>query len=369
VRASRPLPCLLSAALVSLVLGAWPSPVYAQCANQGLSAVDPWDAQAPFRQLVRLDVLDCLGGPMDPTPIATTTRETLDVPPDETDRFRPAVEAALEALSAHAATQLQTFEHDVFRELSQQLGLTRSLLGTGQSPALPAAWDLDAGRLFVVTLPLQSHVDTSCASPGNTCRAAFETVREVLRIARLARVGLETSETLVMRQHLLETDRRATSWDEYFSTARSQYLWELLLNGAVMGDSRQEVGGVRRGFRSVPHGQWLLLHPNVAFEYAEAEPDGDRFAGTVLLDLVGYNRWRWNRDGSMGFALGASLIVAASDHAVHNDVGWGVMVHLNHRWSAGVVFGDTPTYVVSGDVAQLWTRVSNIRRRRMMTGN
>jgi hypothetical protein len=45
------------------------------------------------------------------------------------------------------------------------------------------------------------------------------------------------------------------------------------------------------------------------------------------------------------------------------------MLHVNHQWSVGLVFGSNdPTVVVSGDVAQLWAKVSSLRKARMMTG-
>ncbi len=109
-------------------------------------------------------------------------------------------------------------------------------------------------------------------------------------------------------------------------------------------------------------------------KWRQDEPEGNRFAGTVVVDVIGYNRWRWNADGSMGFAIGASLILAVADHAATNDFGWGGMLHVNNQWSVGVVIGKEKAtnerktaVLVSGDVAQLWTKVSELRQRRLMT--
>jgi hypothetical protein len=248
--------------------------------------------------------------------------------------------------------------------------VTQATLGSGVSPALPTAWELDSGRIFVISQSLQGYVEDECATRDARCTTAFDTTKEVLRVARLTRLALLRSETPLLRGILAENLKREKSWNDYFDRARSQYIWELGLNSWRLGDTREEiVPGVRGGFRQVPTSQIMFLHPTVAMEYANAEAEGNKFNGTVLVDLIGYNRWSWKPDGSMGFAIGGSLIFAASDHAVTDDFALGFTVHVNHQWSVGLIFGgDDPTIVVSGDVAQLWTKVSALRKMKMMTG-
>ena len=74
-------------------------------------------------------------------------------------------------------------------------------------------------------------------------------------------------------------------------------------------------------------------------EYASEEAEGNKINPTVLMDVIGYNRWSWKDDGSMGFALGASFILSAADHVITDDIAPGFMVHVNHSISAGLVFG------------------------------
>jgi hypothetical protein len=332
--------------------------------------------------LILLDTNDCLGGPNDEASIAASVRKALEVLPDDTTLFRPAADAALGLIDQHLQQTVTPASPEVVRDLRRQVNAVRATIGSGVSPALPTAWDLDSGRIFAISQPLQGYVDDACAMPDTGCTTAFDSTKEVLRIARLTRLSLLKSETPFLRGLLAENVKREKSWNDYFERARSQYIWELAVNGALMKDNRQEIipavkggaGGkdipaVKGGFRDVPRSQILLLHPFVAMEYANAEAEGNKFNGTVLIDLFGYNRWSWKPDGSMGFAIGASLILSASDHAATDDFAPGFMVHLNHQWSIGMVFGgDDPTVVVSGDVAQLWTKVSSFRKMKMMTG-
>ncbi len=370
---SIPRQYVLIGCLTTLISVSWSSTALAQdpCADQGLPAADgPWNPAAPFQRIAQLLLTDCLGGAPDTMPVSVAVRKILDVPRVESDRFRPAAEAALEQISAHVVELHGKLDSGLLKEVIDQIALARSLLGTGQTPAVPAAWELDQGRVFVISVPLQQVVTRACTTVSADCRQQFELVREVVRITSLTRAALSVSETPVMIAHLRETSRRARMWDEYFTSARSQYLWELMLNGRLMPDSRENVGGVKRGFRNVPTSQLMLLHPTVAMEYSDAEPEGNRFAGVAIIDVIGYNRWGWKPDGTMGFAVGGSVIAAVGDHVNTNDVRWGVMLHLDHRWSVGATFGgDNTAVIVSPDVAQLWSKVSSLRKRRLMTGS
>jgi hypothetical protein len=361
----------LAFAIVAAVLVLGSSSAWAQCTAQDLAF--PKDApttQSLFVVLIKLETNDCLGGPRDTTMIAVAVREALKVAADDATLFQPAARKALVAIDDHLQNTTTPASPEILRDARQQVGLTLATLGSGVSPALPTAWELDQGRIFVISQSLQGYVDSACKTRDQGCITAFDTTKEVLRVARLTRLALLRSETKVLRDTLAENLKREKSWNDYFDRARSQYIWELALNSWRLGDTRQKVDGVSVGFRDVPTSQIILLHPYVAMEYAKSEPDGNKFNGTVLIDLVGYNRWGWKPDGSMGFAIGGSLILAASDHIVTDNIALGAMLHVNHQWSIGLVFGgDDPTVVVSGDVAQLWTKVSALRKTKMMTGS
>ncbi len=368
VRRSRSYHLAFAIVATACVLGS--SSAWAQCTAQDLAF--PKDApanQSLFVVLLKLETNDCLGGERDTTTIASDVGKALKVGLDDTTLFQPAARNALVAIDNHLQNTTTAASPAILREARQQVGLALSSLGSRASPTLPTAWQLDQGRIFVISQSLQAYVDGACTTRDEPCITAFDTTKEVLRVARLTRRALLTSETPFLWGILAENRKRERSWDDYFERARSQYIWELALNSWRLGDTRQKVDDVSVGFREVPTSQITLLHPYVAMEYANAETEGNKFNGTALIDLVGYNRWSWKPDGSMGFAIGGSLILSASDHAATDDIALGAMLHVNHQWSVGLVFGgDDPTVVVSADVAQLWTKVSSLRKARMMTG-
>ena len=327
--------------VVAVVLTAWPAWVFAQCEQQELPNPTPWSDIAPFARLLTLHTHDCLGGSADRTPIAVAVRAALVITPVGNDPIRDATEAALGVVSRHASS-LKTAE---LSEVARQADSARAMLDSQHAPGTPTSWTLvDDGRIDALSFHPANSVKAACETASETCRAQFETVKEVLRATELVKLALDVYRRQIVEAHLKETAQRAQMWDHYFTGARSQYPWELWLNGRFMKDTRKEERGVKLGFRDVPNSQWLFLHPDVVFEYAPDEPEGNRFAGLAILDVVGLNRWKWNADGSMGFAVGASFIVSMGDHANMDDVGFGAMLHLANRWSVGMTFsGDHRT--------------------------
>ena len=364
-------PRLVALALLCVVV--LPARGWAQgpCSDQALPAppaTGAWNPGSPFLKLLVLNGQDCLGGAQDKTAIVVKIRAPLTLTIADGDAFKKSVITALSGVMAHATAASDQFGNPM-KEAALQIGLAAATLDSGISPSTPADWTLDK-RVPAVSLELEDTLASACKTgPNAGCQSQFELTRELLRVAGLTRSILSYYAFPTIKAHQQATAVRAAQWEAYFDTARSQYPWELVLNGAVMSDTRTEVNGVKLGFRDVPTTQWLLLHPYVAFEYAEDEPEGNRFAGVVLVDVLGYNRWSWKKDGSMGLALGASAILVMGDHANMDDIGWGAMLHVNHKFSVGVTFlGDTQTFLVSGDVAQLWTKVSEFRKKKMMTG-
>lgn len=365
--------------IVLIVLVACPAAAWAQgvCADQAPPQTVA-DSGFAFAKLLALYGKDCLGGQADTSELTGDVRKMLVPNPKADEPLLDPAKAALSSIGAYATSQAGKPGGEPFTNAAQQVALVTVMLGTNTSPARPDAWAPDAGRIPALSLPLESSLATACkpapptpAAPPAvppTCGPQFELVKELLRVSRLTKSALDFYVRPVIVSFQKDTKIRAAKWDAYFDTARSQYPWELLLNGAFMKDTRPVVDGVAVGFREVPTGQVLFLHPDVVFEYADDEPDGSRFAGAVVVDLIGYNRWSWKADGSMGFAIGASAIISLGDHVNMDDIGWGGMLHVNNKWSVGMTFGSgKQTVLVSADVAQLWNKVSEVRKKRLST--
>ncbi len=358
---------------VLVALGVVTAPAQAQpaCKDQSLPAPDPALPYAVVvsSKLLALETNGCLGGANDPSakPVLDMLKPSTD-DEDREDPFRKSVVSALGRIGQDARSLHTSDDTAMYAVVALQVDAAAVALGTGLSPAVPAAWQRQGGSGRIAAIPSFLSTIAACLAPDQRCTGQFEVAKQLLRIARLTESTLNYYARPELQLHREEATRRAEKWDDYFGGARSQYPWELALNGRLMKDTRPVANGVRFGFRDVPRYQVLLIHPYAAFEYAADEPEGTRFSGIVLVDLIGYNRWRWKADGSMGFAVGGSLIVSMGDHANMDDIGWGAMLHLNHKWSFGVtIAGDKRTVLVSGDVAQLWTRASEAAKLRLKT--
>ena len=112
------------------------------------------------------------------------------------------------------------------------------------------------------------------------------------------------------------------SWSEYFSEARSQTFIELSLNTWLYKDELQ------RGV-NVPPPDWqaIFLHPGAAIEYVSDAPDGDQQSEVLVMEWVGFNFW------NASLPWGVSIISAYSDRASGDDHAYGLMVHIDNKYS------------------------------------
>lgn len=112
------------------------------------------------------------------------------------------------------------------------------------------------------------------------------------------------------------------SWSEYFTEARSQTFIELSLNTWLYKDELQ------RG-ENVPPPDWqaIFLHPGAGIEYVSDAPDGDQQGEVLVMEWVGFNFW------NASLPWGASIISAYADRASGDDHAYGLMVHIDNRYS------------------------------------
>lgn len=82
------------------------------------------------------------------------------------------------------------------------------------------------------------------------------------------------------------------------------------------------------------------MHPVPAFEYAELT-GGERSAQVaVVVELFGYERWRW-RDGKAVNRVGMSLAASFTDLPGADAIGYGIVFHTPVRnVSIGAVWRD-----------------------------
>lgn len=288
----------------------------------------------------------CLGGASDDWPLASELDERLD--PGDTESAARLADAAVIATvkisdrAREAKNDPATPEiGDAFTKTALRLRELARILKRGGADDLDAAsWrqqnDLSIHALPSVT-PRSTFIESPCESDGDGCRNALKDAMEFFRLTHAAERVIENVTTrgneLKLATRLARDDER---WDAYFTEARTQFPQELWLNSLLYSREKDEkyCDGLG-GFCTPPDSQWILMHPNVALEYIDDSPAGNRAEPAIVLELIGYNRWTW--DGSkMDNAIGGSIIAVASDRAGEDDFGYGLMFHYDNKWSLGV---------------------------------
>lgn len=211
------------------------------------------------------------------------------------------------------------------------------------------------------------YLDDNCptATPAQDCDAALAYLGAFYRVARLARMVVYEGVVSVRLTAIQpQTDALDRSWQAYFDEARSQTVIEYVVNGWIW--HRDDVR--LQGFPPPPTWQLILLHPGVSLEYADVPRESDRFKPAVHLEVLGFNRWRYAADGSMGPALGASLGLLYSDRDQTRDVRTLLQLHYRSRYSIGFSYGDGDMGVtLSADLLEFGGGVSSRWRDRFMS--
>lgn len=248
------------------------------------------------------------------------------------------------------------------------------MLSEGDPDRLPKGeWQREGLTLFaddpdeVGGPPGERQIDTlailtaECTGGESECRAAFERLGGVWTLALSQQTllnGLQKTHRLATLRYLTDLDQR---WRAYLLGGRSLLPWELLVNSEI---HRRKLAD-ERGFIEPPRRQLLFLHPEAAYEYREWAENG--LEGVLVLEAVGFYRWRWGEGGSMKRPWGGSLILSWDD-SEDDSLGYGLMVHLPRNWSLGVVArrnqgDDELAVVLAADLPKLFTKTAKLRDR------
>jgi hypothetical protein len=126
-------------------------------------------------------------------------------------------------------------------------------------------------------------------------------------------------------------------WNHYFQESRSQYPWEMIINGYAFKRNK-----VAEQFMSPPKGDWIFMHPSAVIEDVKNAQDGDNTKSTVLIEVLGYNWWdRNNWYQPSGFSVGYIYanrpdIPARVDGTEIKDWGLAGSIHMNNSFTFGV---------------------------------
>lgn len=135
-----------------------------------------------------------------------------------------------------------------------------------------------------------------------------------------------------VRQRVIsDTSINYTGWNSYFDATQFQYPWELGINyffdAKFSHEQERDLYGNPIGLRIPRSGRWIALHPDVGVSYFDDEPNGDRFAVSLLFEWIGY-QWTGLSDKSkVKWPIGIGIVSTWSDTKVIDSSGLGLMLH------------------------------------------
>lgn len=318
----------------------------------------------PLKMVAFLDQASCLGDDNDRDATARGVRGVLaDAGASEADRVDDAllqvtryVRSAAGSRAGASQPLLATLAGEI--ESVRERLLARVPLGEQNVKG----WEWRGAVLRGVPAVDASRLEITCAQASDAaCQEAGETGKIVFRAASLVRQSLQLSMAPVYDKALAATRVRDAKWTRYFDEARLQFPWELWVNGLRYGRVNRKAGG----FAEPPRDQIILAHPGVGMEYVRGAESGSRLEPALLIELIGYNRWRWTQDGTMENAWGASLVQTYSDRAGLSSARPGIMVHWQNKYSVAFTRNNGSTGILlSVDLAKAVARVEKDARER-----
>jgi hypothetical protein len=252
----------------------------------------------------------------------------------------------------------------LYAKLRRRAGLFMDELGTKDS----RDWN---GRQFEIspanqlfdsfkddTIDYEQLWKTGCGTAeacASTWHEAADTATHSQLLARI--IFASTNQDRVrMVNYLAGLERR---WLNYLTGSRSQYPWELIMNGWRYRRTANLV--------EPPNNQFILFHPSAAFEISDRE--GSKGAASVVLEAFGWNSWKW-KDDKPRQRFGASAIVSwRTTTALPGDniTGYGGMIHLPLNLSVGYVYRPTDmgrhSFLLGADVGKAFIRGQDARKK------
>lgn len=149
-----------------------------------------------------------------------------------------------------------------------------------------------------------------------------------------------------VRQRYAEDLARHARWESYLADALPLYPWEMYANHVVKNwgvkecvDQPEPGDDCVTDLRAPRNWQLLFFHLDAAMEYVEGAPDGDAFKPAVLLEVLGYNRFRFDESNKVKGGFGISAGILYADRAGLTDSRAAITIHVRNKYSGGLSFG------------------------------
>jgi len=229
-----------------------------------------------------------------------------------------------------------------------------AVIGEGTSNSL-AVHDLYAylREVCITSESANSH------SPPEDCHRRFGEVRSSLQVAETLSALFFYTDSFRVFVAEAYVDKLLDEWRYYFEEARVQYPWELA------SDLDDVLEDAPPGLLRAPTKQTFWLHPAAGLSYVEGAEDGQQLRPTAILEIYGKNYWDFKPNSATaeldGHAWGWSLITNYTDIQDIDDVGVGLSVHYDHKYTASFSYHDDDEWVVSFNI-NLASHLQNLWR-------
>lgn len=171
---------------------------------------------------------------------------------------------------------------------------------------------------------------------GENCQAVFEDFADAFNAYRSPYDNVyDNSKALTAL---------ASEWDHFLDVSKSQSPLEVILTTWAHNDH------FRKNYLvGPPDYQVIALHPHLIYDSMDKAPDGSNQEIGLAVEWLGVNFWDWK------LPLGISLTSVYVDRAAAENIGHGVMLHFDNRYSIGWArHDDEDSFYITIDLLKLF---------------
>lgn len=219
---------------------------------------------------------------------------------------------------------------------------------------------------------LTEFVEVQCGTDlkKGSCEKGVIYVAKLLRSSNAMYQAIVAHQLPIINENALFLSTRDQEWSQYFNTISVQYPWELGFNSWVF--TREKTDEELALFPQAPNSKFIILHPSVGYEYIDTPASSGSFEGVVLLELAGYERWRWE-NGKAKSRWGGSVVLSFADIQGMDTIGIGVTLHTPFKNSSvGLIWrdgddGSETSIFMNVDLAKLIMKYKDANVKKFLT--
>lgn len=214
------------------------------------------------------------------------------------------------------------------------------------------------GRHLVTGDNVQDYVVKQCQASVDTddCEFAVMLAAKIIRSSSSMQQLVANYKRQIIGQNKKFLTTREKEWNQYFNVVSVQYPWELGFNSWLYTKDKSDEELAK--FPRAPESKYIAMHPSIGYEYIKTPNQNSSLEASVLLEIAGYEMWKWN-DGEASNRWGGSVVVSFADIQGMDAAGYGLLLHTPiQNTSIGVIWrggdaGTEPGVFINVDLAKL----------------